>query len=91
MRTRMETEIAKESADGFNIKTGRGGMVDVEFIVQYLQLTHGGEYPALRVGNTLRALQALQATSLLAPGDFTVLDTGYRLSPAPGKQAAPGA
>jgi glutamate-ammonia-ligase adenylyltransferase len=78
LRARMEAEIAKESADGFNIKTGRGGMVDVEFIVQFLQLTHGGAYPALRVGNTLRALQALQAAGLLTPCDFTTLDAGYR-------------
>ena len=78
LRARMETEIAKENAGGFNIKTGRGGMVDVEFIVQYLQLIHGGEYPALRVANTLQALQALQAAGLLTPADFTTLDAGYR-------------
>ncbi len=45
LRARMETEIARESAEHFNIKTGRGGMVDVEFLVQYLQLRHGAEYP----------------------------------------------
>jgi glutamate-ammonia-ligase adenylyltransferase len=45
LRMRMENELAKESADSYNIKTGRGGMVDVEFAVQYLQLKYGHSNP----------------------------------------------
>ena len=40
LRQRMEKEIGKEDARHRNIKTGRGGMVDVEFVAQYLQLLH---------------------------------------------------
>jgi [glutamine synthetase] adenylyltransferase / [glutamine synthetase]-adenylyl-L-tyrosine phosphorylase len=74
----METEIAREGTDHFNIKTGRGGMVDVEFIAQYLQLLHGGSRPKLRQANTLAVLRALREESLLGEKDFLVLDSGYR-------------
>ncbi|HEY4743182.1 MAG TPA: bifunctional [glutamate--ammonia ligase]-adenylyl-L-tyrosine phosphorylase/[glutamate--ammonia-ligase] adenylyltransferase, partial [Desulfuromonadaceae bacterium] len=40
LRMRMEHELARESGGSYNIKTGRGGMVDVEFAAQYLQLQH---------------------------------------------------
>ncbi len=78
LRARMESEIAREGAEGFNIKTGRGGMVDVEFLTQYLQLLHGGAHPELRASNTLKALAALHGAGLLDDESFAVLDNGYR-------------
>ncbi|HEX8960124.1 MAG TPA: bifunctional [glutamate--ammonia ligase]-adenylyl-L-tyrosine phosphorylase/[glutamate--ammonia-ligase] adenylyltransferase [Geobacteraceae bacterium] len=78
LRMRMETEIAKESAGSYNIKTGRGGMVDVEFVVQYLQLKHGKDFSAIRSANALIALKALRACSLLSAEDVTVLLNGYK-------------
>jgi len=77
LRERMESEIAKEGVDHFNIKTGRGGMVDVEFIVQYLQLRHGAACAELQGHNTLAALHVLQQTGLLAAADFATLLQGY--------------
>lgn len=77
LRERMETEIAREGVDNFNIKTGRGGMVDVEFIVQYLQLLHGAAHVELQVHNTLEALAALHKSALLAYADFATLLHGY--------------
>jgi glutamate-ammonia-ligase adenylyltransferase len=74
----MEAEIAKEREGHFNIKTGRGGMVDVEFLVQYLQLLHGGAHPGVRQPNTLKALAALHQEGLLSEADFAVLDSGYK-------------
>ena len=78
LRNRMEMEIAREGEDHFNIKTGRGGMVDVEFIAQYLQLLHGEERPALRQSNTLRSLEALEREGVLTGADFTALADGYK-------------
>ncbi|HBT83823.1 MAG: glutamine-synthetase adenylyltransferase [Desulfuromonadales bacterium GWD2_61_12] len=78
LRGRMESEIAREGAEHFNIKTGRGGMVDVEFIAQYLQLLHGGARPELRLANTLKALQALHDAGILSAADFTDLNNGYK-------------
>lgn len=78
LRARMEAEIARESAERFNIKTGRGGLVDVEFIAQYLQLLHGADHQGLRTGDTLATLEGLQQAGLLSAADFSVLDNGYR-------------
>jgi [glutamine synthetase] adenylyltransferase / [glutamine synthetase]-adenylyl-L-tyrosine phosphorylase len=78
LRARMETEIAKEHEGHFNIKTGRGGMVDVEFIVQYLQILHGLNHPGLRSNNTLQALDALHQENLLDKKDLDALESGYK-------------
>ena len=78
LRTRMEVELARESEGSYNIKTGRGGMVDVEFIVQFLQLTHGRDVAGIRSQNTLIALKAMGECGVLAAADCTVLVSGYK-------------
>jgi len=78
LRQRMEKEIAREGSNQFNIKTGRGGMVDVEFLVQYFQLLHGASVPEVRVCNTLEALNALQTQKLLADNEVMQLAEGYK-------------
>lgn len=77
LRTRMERELAHETADQLNPKTGHGGLVDVEFAVQYLQLLHGGEHPRVRGTHTLTAIDALLAEGLLGPEDAEALRSGY--------------
>jgi glutamate-ammonia-ligase adenylyltransferase len=77
LRMRMETEIARESAGSYNIKTGRGGMVDVEFVVQYLQLKHGREFPDIRSANTLTALKAMRGCAVLSAEDASALLDAY--------------
>jgi glutamate-ammonia-ligase adenylyltransferase len=78
LRMRMEHELARESAGSYNIKTGRGGMVDVEFIAQYLQLRHGFRYPELRSTSTIEALAAAGRLGLV-PAEFAdTLVSGYR-------------
>ena len=52
MRERMESEIGKEATRGKNPKVGRGGIVDIEFAVQYLQLAHGHDHPSIRSTST---------------------------------------
>ena len=74
----MEREIARETEDHFNIKTGRGGMVDVEFITQYLQLLHAKEIAALRRQNTLELLQVMADHQLLSQADAEQLIQGYK-------------
>jgi len=59
VRTRMERELAKETASRFNVKLGRGGLVDVEFLTQALQLVHGAHAPGVRRAATRFALCAL--------------------------------
>ena len=78
LRMRMENELAKETADSFNIKTGRGGMVDVEFAVQFLLLKYGCSYPELRTTSTVEALKEISTLGLLKEGDAETLLTGYK-------------
>jgi len=78
LRARMEQELARENSTRFNIKTGRGGIVDIEFLVQMLQLRYGQQHSALRQRATLPALDALRTCGILPTDDFLVLSHGYR-------------
>jgi len=78
LRMRMEHELAKETKGSYNIKTGRGGMVDVEFIVQYLQLKFGRDYEAIRSTSTVAALTAIQRERLISDSDAETLLAGYK-------------
>ena len=74
----MENEIAKESAGRYNIKTGRGGMVHVEFIVQYLLLKHGHSTPEIRSKSTLIALKSIRSANIIDESDCNTLLNGYK-------------
>ncbi|MBJ6801633.1 bifunctional [glutamate--ammonia ligase]-adenylyl-L-tyrosine phosphorylase/[glutamate--ammonia-ligase] adenylyltransferase [Geomonas propionica] len=78
LRMRMENELAKESSGSYNIKTGRGGMVDVEFIIQFLQLKYGCEHREIRSSNSLEAIDAMRILGIITEPDFQALAEGYR-------------
>jgi glutamate-ammonia-ligase adenylyltransferase len=78
MRRRMELELAKEQAGRLHVKLGSGGMADIEFIVQFLQLAHGAAIPAIRVGNTLEGLEAARRAGLIPEADAVNLRASYR-------------
>jgi [glutamine synthetase] adenylyltransferase / [glutamine synthetase]-adenylyl-L-tyrosine phosphorylase len=78
LRMRMEQELGREREDRLNLKVGRGGVVDVEFAVQYLQLLHGGSRPEVRARGTLKALYELQRAGIVTLEQYKVLDEGYR-------------
>jgi glutamate-ammonia-ligase adenylyltransferase len=78
MRRRVEEHLpATESAR--ELKLGPGGLRDVEFSVQLLQLVHGRADRSLRSGTTLEALAALSRGGYVAREDAAVLDESYRL------------
>jgi glutamate-ammonia-ligase adenylyltransferase len=77
VRARIERERGAADEQAVNIKTGRGGLVDVEFLVQMLQLRHGQAHPAVRVRDTPGAITALAAAGLLPPADARALADGY--------------
>ena len=77
LRMRMEREVAGESSDRLNPKTGQGGLVDVEFATQYLQLLHGASLPSVRCPGTLEALEALVASGRIRREDAAELRQGY--------------
>jgi glutamate-ammonia-ligase adenylyltransferase len=77
LRMRMERELSGEDETRFNLKKGRGGLVDIEFLTQMLQLAHGFRYPELRRRETLQALSALNDKQLLKKGEYKLLADGY--------------
>jgi glutamate-ammonia-ligase adenylyltransferase len=77
MRERIAAERGEEDAQRVNIKTDRGGLVDVEFLVQMLQLRHGHDEPRVRERGTRAALAALEAADVLAADDARALGEGY--------------
>jgi len=76
LRERMARE--RGAASGFDLKLARGGLVDVEFATQALQIKHGRELNRLRTPHTLRALKALEEAGLLDRTDQAALFDGYR-------------
>jgi glutamate-ammonia-ligase adenylyltransferase len=77
MRRRVEENIPPEKAER-ELKLGRGGLRDVEFAVQLLQLVHGRADPLLRSGGTLPALASLSAGGYVGREDAATLIASYR-------------
>src|SRR5204862_1690639 len=69
VRTRMEVELGKETPGRWHVKLGRGGLVDVEFLAQALQLVHGAGHPDARRASTTAALAALGRIAALPAAD----------------------
>ncbi len=65
MRARMEREFGADNP--WDVKTAKGGLIDLEFIAQVLQLVHGPQDPSLLHPTTRVALQRLAAAGHLAP------------------------
>ena len=59
------------------MKTGRGGIRDVEFAIQFLQLLNGGDLPTLRTTNTLEAIVQLERVGCLTNQERTLLEENY--------------
>ncbi|WP_051463275.1 bifunctional [glutamate--ammonia ligase]-adenylyl-L-tyrosine phosphorylase/[glutamate--ammonia-ligase] adenylyltransferase [Deferrisoma camini] len=78
MRERIEREVAREERGRLDLKAGPGGLVDVEFGVQALQLLHGWRIEAARSPATLTALGALRAGGALGGADGSIWEEGYR-------------
>ena len=78
LRRRMESELALEDDLHVDLKTGHGGLVDVEFFVQANILKYAARRPDIIRNNTLEALAALHRAELLDEGSFRALDSGYR-------------
>ncbi|MGH7279508.1 MAG: hypothetical protein ACREJG_12585, partial [Candidatus Rokuibacteriota bacterium] len=78
IRGRMERELGKETRGRWSVKYGRGGLVDVEFLAQGLQLVHGARYPGLRRASTRASLAALGQAGLLPTDTVTALLDHHR-------------
>lgn len=76
MRMRVETELGRPRGK-FELKRGKGGIMDVDFCAHYLQLGHGVDIPELRVSGTRDALRVAENAGLLKPEHATSLLHGY--------------
>jgi glutamate-ammonia-ligase adenylyltransferase len=77
LKRRIERRAEGEGADLRNVKTGRGGIRDVEFAIQFLQLLNGGVLPEVHTGNTLEAIARLEQAGCLTPQERTILEENY--------------
>ncbi|MFP1715410.1 bifunctional [glutamine synthetase] adenylyltransferase/[glutamine synthetase]-adenylyl-L-tyrosine phosphorylase [Gardnerella leopoldii] len=77
MRQRVESLIPASQRD-LDMKLGKGGLRDVEFTVQMLQLVHGSEDESLRVRDTISALQALAQGGYVSRSQAALLAEHYR-------------
>src|SRR5207245_3795347 len=67
VRTRMEVELGKETRGRWHVKYGRGGLVDVEFLTQALQLVHGRHHVEARTPAPVQALRGLARAGAPTP------------------------
>ena len=77
MKQRTEEQLRQRGRDWGEVKLGEGSIRDVEFVVQYLQLVHGGAHVELRTGKTLDALERLAEHGLLTRDERRILHDGY--------------
>ncbi|GIW87536.1 MAG: glutamate-ammonia-ligase adenylyltransferase [Isosphaeraceae bacterium] len=78
LKRQIEARVRSRGDDLTEVKTGRGGIRDVEFTVQFLQLMHGGAHPSVRHVNTLATLERLEQAGCLASDERAALDDTYR-------------
>src|SRR2546423_1425491 len=78
IKRRIEREVARSDALERDVKLGRGGIREIEFVVQTLQFIHGGRHVFLRESGTLNALRALSRLELIPRQEVIDLDSAYR-------------
>jgi len=77
LKRRIEHRTVQEGEDDRNVKTGRGGIRDIEFVIQFLQLLNGGDLVEIRTGNTLQAVACLEGAGCLTPQERSILERNY--------------
>ncbi len=79
MKRRIDAQAGEISiGPGFDVKRGRGGIREIEFYIQSLQLLHGGRQPALRPQSSMAALAALVQAGLIEAEQARELEDAYR-------------
>jgi glutamate-ammonia-ligase adenylyltransferase len=79
IKARIDEERLPRGADPqTHLKLGRGGLADIEWTVQLLQMQHAGKVAELRTSRTLEALEAAREAGLLSRDDADVLIHGWR-------------
>ena len=80
LRQRMERELSKEATgERLDLKIGRGGLADIDFLLQLLQIRKGAEDEAFRVAGTRTLLSSLPASDLVTADEIDRLRQAYEL------------
>ncbi|NEG56096.1 bifunctional [glutamine synthetase] adenylyltransferase/[glutamine synthetase]-adenylyl-L-tyrosine phosphorylase [Bifidobacterium platyrrhinorum] len=83
LKARMEAErLPRNVRRDRHLKLGKGGLSDVEWTVQLMQLRHAGDIKELRVGGTLEALDVLERRKLVDAGDAMTLRHAWTMCTA---------
>ncbi len=77
MKQQIDTQIADKSQSHTNVKLGLGGIREIEFFIQILQLIYGGRYPVLQDRQSLSALTKLRSVGLISSELETTLRDMY--------------
>jgi len=77
LRERMELELAKEKTKGKNVKLGYGGIADIEFTIQILQLIHGKKNPRLRQPNTINSINMFVVHGMIDQAEADLVKDNY--------------
>jgi glutamate-ammonia-ligase adenylyltransferase len=77
MRGRIQKELSRESAGSYDIKLAAGGLEELEFTVQYLQLRHCRDNPSLLLQGTRAAIRRLRSAGILSVEDSRNLCDAY--------------
>jgi Glutamine synthetase adenylyltransferase len=81
IKARVDAERLPRGADrSTHTKLGHGGLADVEWTVQLLQLQHAGDIPELRTTSTLEGLREAVAAELISPSDAAALEAGWTMA-----------
>jgi len=78
LKRRIDEQTRRSGTETRNVKTGRGGIRDIEFVIQFLQLLNGADLPDLRTGNTLEAIAQLEHAGCLTHQERSLLEKNYQ-------------
>ena len=78
IKRRIERDVVGPDKLERDVKLGRGGIREIEFVVQALQLIHGAHHAFLQEASMLKALRALRQLDLLPRDEVLTLDKSYR-------------
>ncbi|HCU23737.1 MAG TPA: hypothetical protein DF383_01870 [Deltaproteobacteria bacterium] len=77
MKEKILDSIRAKSSRTFHVKLGEGGIREIEFFVQAMQMLFGGRIPSLQIANTLEVLPRLQQAGLIAAEEAQALSEAY--------------
>ncbi len=78
LKRRIERRSNQSGQDDRNVKTGKGGIRDIEFAIQFLQLLNGSESQSVRGANTLNVIAQLEQHGCLTAPERSILESNYR-------------